>query len=72
LCGQSQVIRTPDLTRHGLSAAFWTHAVAGKGFFPNLIEISAMLAVIAAAWLVYERRESPVVVVIFHNHSRRT
>jgi cytochrome d ubiquinol oxidase subunit II len=37
--------------------AFWTHAIAGKGFFPNLVEISAMLAVVAAAWLVYERRE---------------
>jgi cytochrome bd-type quinol oxidase subunit 2 len=37
--------------------AFWTHAIAGKGFFPNFIEISAMLAVIAAAWLMHERRE---------------
>jgi cytochrome d ubiquinol oxidase subunit II len=37
--------------------AIWTHAIAGKGFFPNPVEISTILAVIAAAWLAYERRE---------------
>jgi cytochrome bd-type quinol oxidase subunit 2 len=37
--------------------AFWTHALAGKGFFPNPVEISTMIAVIAAAWLAHERRE---------------
>jgi cytochrome bd-type quinol oxidase subunit 2 len=37
--------------------AIWTHAIAGKGFLPNFIEIAAILAVIAAAWLVYEHQE---------------
>jgi len=35
----------------------WTHVTAGKAFFLNLIELLAILAVIAAVWLVYDRRD---------------
>src|SRR5437660_5413112 len=35
----------------------WTHVSAGTTFFLNLIELLAVLAAIAALWLVYERRE---------------
>ena len=35
----------------------WTHVTAGKGFFLNLIELLAILAVIAAVSLVYARRD---------------
>ena len=35
----------------------WTHVTAGKAFFLNLIELLAILAVLAAAWLVYDHRE---------------
>ena len=34
----------------------WTHVTAGKAFFLNVIELLAILAVIAAASLVYARR----------------
>ena len=40
-----------------LGFAVWTHAGAGKGFLPNVVEVAAVLAVIASAWLVHERRE---------------
>ena len=40
-----------------LAFASWTHITAGKGFFPDLPEIAAVLAVFAAAWLVHEHRE---------------
>ena len=40
-----------------LGFAVWTHITAGKGVFPNLPEIAAVLAVFAAAWLVYEHGE---------------
>ncbi len=40
-----------------LAFAIWTHATAGKGFFLNLVEIAAVLAVFAATWLVYEGHE---------------
>jgi cytochrome bd ubiquinol oxidase subunit II len=46
-----------------LTAAFvagfiiWTHVAAGRAFWLNLIELTAILAVIAAVWLVYARRE---------------
>lgn len=30
----------------------WTHAVTGQGFLPGLAELAAMLAVLAAVWLV--------------------
>ena len=35
----------------------WTHVTAGTTFFLNMIELLAVLAVIAAVWLVYEHRE---------------
>ena len=35
----------------------WTHVTASTTFFLNPIELLAVLAVIAAAWLVYEHRE---------------
>jgi cytochrome d ubiquinol oxidase subunit II len=35
----------------------WTHVTAGKGFWPNPVEIGMFIVVIAAAWLAYERRE---------------
>ncbi len=37
--------------------AIWTHVTAGKGFFPNVIEIAVVLAVLAAAWLIRDNRE---------------
>jgi cytochrome bd ubiquinol oxidase subunit II len=37
--------------------AGWTHYVAGKGLLPNIIEVTAVLAVFGAAWLVREGRE---------------
>jgi len=37
--------------------AVWTHIIAGKGFWPNPVEIAIVLVVIAAAWLASERRE---------------
>ena len=35
----------------------WTHVTASSTFFLNPVELLAMLAVIAAVWLVYEHRE---------------
>jgi cytochrome d ubiquinol oxidase subunit II len=35
----------------------WTHVTASKGFFLNPIELLAVLAGLAAVWLVYEHRE---------------
>ncbi len=35
----------------------WTHVTASSTFFLNVIELLAVLAVIAAVWLVYEHRE---------------
>ena len=46
-----------------LTAAFvlgfiiWTHVTAGKAFWLNIIELLAILAVLAAVWLVYDHRE---------------
>jgi cytochrome d ubiquinol oxidase subunit II len=46
-----------------LAAAFvvgfviWTHVTAGTTFFLNLIELLAIIAAVAAAWLVFARRE---------------
>jgi len=38
--------------------AIWTHISSGRGtFFLNPAELLAILAVLAAAWLVYERRD---------------
>jgi cytochrome d ubiquinol oxidase subunit II len=36
-----------------LAFAIWTHAIAGKGLLVNPVEILAVLAVFASAWLVY-------------------
>jgi cytochrome d ubiquinol oxidase subunit II len=35
----------------------WTHVTAGTTFFLNVIELLAILAAIAAVWLVYDRRD---------------
>jgi len=35
----------------------WTHITAGKAFWLNIIELTAILAVLTAAWLVYDHRE---------------
>jgi cytochrome d ubiquinol oxidase subunit II len=35
----------------------WTHVTAGKAFWLNLIEVTAILAVLAALWLVWDHRE---------------
>ena len=35
----------------------WTHVIAGRAFWLNVIELAAILAVIAAVWLVYEHRD---------------
>jgi cytochrome d ubiquinol oxidase subunit II len=35
----------------------WTHVTAGTTFFLNVIELLAIIAVIAAVWLVYAQRE---------------
>jgi cytochrome d ubiquinol oxidase subunit II len=35
----------------------WTHVIAGRAFWLNVIELTAILAVIAAVWLVYEHRD---------------
>ena len=40
-----------------LGFAIWTHVTAGKGVLLNVVEVAAILAVLAAAWLVHERRE---------------
>jgi cytochrome d ubiquinol oxidase subunit II len=37
--------------------AIWTHVTAGTTFFLNPIELLAVLAAIAAVWLVYDHRE---------------
>jgi cytochrome d ubiquinol oxidase subunit II len=35
----------------------WTHVTAGTTFFLNVIELLAILAVLAAVWLVYDHHE---------------
>jgi cytochrome d ubiquinol oxidase subunit II len=35
----------------------WTHITASEGFLPNLVEVAAVLAVFAAAWLVSAGRD---------------
>jgi cytochrome bd ubiquinol oxidase subunit II len=37
--------------------AIWTHVTSDRGFFLNPVELLAVLAVIAAVWLVYERHD---------------
>src|SRR5215831_12727175 len=34
----------------------WTHVVAGKGFWPNPVEIGTFIVIIAAAWLAADRQ----------------
>jgi cytochrome bd ubiquinol oxidase subunit II len=38
-----------------LGFAIWTHVSSGKGVLPNPVEIAAVLAVFAAAWLATDR-----------------
>jgi cytochrome bd ubiquinol oxidase subunit II len=40
-----------------LGFIIWTHVTASTAFFLNPIELLAVLAAIAAVWLVYERRD---------------
>jgi cytochrome bd ubiquinol oxidase subunit II len=40
-----------------LGFAIWTHVTGGKGVLPNPVEVAAVLAVAAAAWLVSAHRE---------------
>jgi cytochrome bd ubiquinol oxidase subunit II len=40
-----------------LAFAIWTHVTSSTTFFLNPIQLLAILAVIAAVWLVYEHRE---------------
>jgi cytochrome bd ubiquinol oxidase subunit II len=40
-----------------IAFAIWTHVTSGKGYLLNPIELLALLAAIAAVWLVYEHRE---------------
>ena len=35
----------------------WTHLVAGKAFWLNLIELTAILAILAAVWLIWDHHE---------------
>ena len=35
----------------------WTHVTAGKAFWLNLIEVTAILAVLAAVWLIWDHHE---------------
>ena len=37
--------------------AVWTHVTAGKGFWPNPVEIGIVIAVVAAAWLAHDGRQ---------------
>ena len=36
--------------------AVWTHITAGKGFWPNPVEIGIVIVVVAAAWLAHDRQ----------------
>jgi len=40
-----------------LGFIIWTHVTAGTTFFLNVIELLAILAVLAAVWLVYDHHE---------------
>jgi cytochrome d ubiquinol oxidase subunit II len=40
-----------------LAFVIWTHSIAGKGLLPNPVEVSGVLAMLAAAWLVGDDRE---------------
>jgi cytochrome d ubiquinol oxidase subunit II len=47
----------PFTTAAVIGFIIWTHVTASTAFFLNVIELLAILAAIAAAWLVYEHRE---------------
>ena len=47
----------PFTTAAVIGFIIWTHVTASTTFFLNVIELLAVLAAIAAAWLVYEHRE---------------
>ncbi len=50
--------RAAPLTAAAVVAfAIWTHVTSRSTFFLNPVELLAVLAVIAAAWLVYEHRD---------------
>jgi cytochrome d ubiquinol oxidase subunit II len=50
--------RIAPLTGAAVTAfIIWTHVIASTAFFLNVIELLAILAVIAAVWLVYEHRD---------------
>jgi cytochrome d ubiquinol oxidase subunit II len=40
-----------------LGFIIWTHVVASRGFWLNVIELLAILAILAAIWLVYAHNE---------------
>ena len=40
-----------------LAFVIWTHVTAGSAFFLNPVELLAVLAVLAAVWLVYDHRD---------------
>jgi cytochrome bd-type quinol oxidase subunit 2 len=40
-----------------LAFAIWTHVTSSTTYFVNPVELLAMLAVLAAVWLIYEHRE---------------
>jgi cytochrome d ubiquinol oxidase subunit II len=40
-----------------LAFVIWTHSIAGKGLLPNPVEIAAVLAMLAGAWLVGNDQE---------------
>ena len=48
----------------------WTHVTASSAFFLNLIELTAILAVIAAVWLVYEHRDGFAFTATTSHHRR--
>jgi len=57
---RSQVIarRVAPVTAAAVIAfIIWTHVIAGRGFFLNVIELVAILAVLSAVWLVLEHRD---------------
>src|SRR4249920_3069886 len=47
----------PFTTAAVIGFIIWTHVTAGPTFFLNVIELLAVLAVLAAVWLVYDHRE---------------
>ena len=47
----------PFTTAAVIGFVIWTHVTATKTFFLNVIEVLAIVAAVAALWLVYERRD---------------